>query len=58
MGSLLILLPFCPGLKKLTLKYPLSGRGDDSVPNLTDSLFVKIFERNQFTDIEVRPRCL
>jgi len=52
MGSLLIILPFCPNLRKLTLKYPLSGRGDDSVPNLTDSLFVKIFEKNKFSRIE------
>lgn len=51
MGSLLIILPFCPSLRKLTLKYPLSGRGDDSVPNLTDSMFAKIFEKNQFSNI-------
>ena len=30
-----------------------SGRGDDTVPNLTDSLFVKIFEKNKFSRIEV-----
>ena len=30
-----------------------SGRGDDTVPNLTDSLFVKIFEKNKFSHIEV-----
>merc|ERR1712012_22010 len=52
MGSLLIILPFCPNLRKLTLKYPHSGRGDDTVPNLTDSLFVKIFEKNKFSHIE------
>jgi len=50
MGSLLILLPFCPNLVKLTLKYSL--RGDDAAPNLTDSLFLKIFERNQFSKIQ------
>ena len=27
MGSLLILLPFCPEIKKLTLKYPLRLSG-------------------------------
>ena len=31
----------------------LSGVGDDGVPNLTDSLFVKIFEKNKFENIEV-----
>jgi len=50
MGSLLILLPFCPNLRKLTLKYSL--RGDEAAPNLSDSLFVKIFEKNQFTELE------
>merc|ERR1712080_414151 len=30
MGSLLILLPFCPSLRKLTLKYSL--RGDEAAP--------------------------
>jgi len=50
MGSLLILLPFCPEVRKLSLKYAL--RGDDSVPNLTDSLFKKIFEKNKFHQVE------
>jgi len=53
MGSLLILLPFCPNLRKLTLKYSLSGRGDEVAPNLSDSLFLKIFEKNKFLDLEV-----
>ena len=51
MGSVLILLPFCPKIKKLTLKYSLRG-GDDGAPNITDSLFLKIFEKNKFTDLE------
>ena len=66
MGSLLILLPFCPEIKKLTLKYPLrlSGlwvfysvqyllRSDDGAPNISDSLFRRIFEKNQFSCLEV-----
>ena len=47
MGSLLILLPFCPNIKKLTLKYPL--RSDDAAPNISDSLFRRIFEKNKFS---------
>ena len=50
MGSLLILLPFCPNVKKLTLKYSL--RADDGAPNITDSLFLKIFEKNKFMSLE------
>jgi len=50
MGSLLIILPFCPKLRKLTLKYSL--RSDDAAPNLSDSLFLKIFEKNPFLSLE------
>lgn len=50
MGSVLIILPFCPNVKKLTLKYSL--RNDDGAPNITDSLFVKIFEKNKFSQVE------
>ncbi len=53
MGSLLILLPFAPNLKTLSMKYrEVSGGGNtdgsDSVPNLTDELFAKIFAKNRF----------
>jgi len=51
MGSLLILLPFCPNLVKLTLKYSLRS-GDDAAPNLSDSLFLKIFDKNKFEKIQ------
>ena len=51
MGSLLILLPFCPNIKKLTLKYSL--RSDDAAPNISDSLFRRIFEKNKFSSLEV-----
>lgn len=50
MGSLLILLPFCPNLTKLSLKYSL--RSGESAPNLSDSLFVRIFQKNQFKYIK------
>jgi len=50
MGSLLIILPFCPNLVKLTLKYSL--RSDDAAPNLSDSLFLKIFEKNPFIKVQ------
>jgi len=50
MGSLLILLPFCPFIKKLTLKYSL--RSEEAAPNVTDSLFLKIFEKNKFENLE------
>jgi len=50
MGSLLILLPFCPNLVKMTLKYSL--RGDESAPNLSDSLFLKIFQQNPFSNLQ------
>eukprot|EP00090_Calanus_glacialis_P003393 TRINITY_DN12513_c0_g1_i1.p1 TRINITY_DN12513_c0_g1~~TRINITY_DN12513_c0_g1_i1.p1 ORF type:complete len:570 (-),score=148.82 TRINITY_DN12513_c0_g1_i1:78-1787(-) len=50
MGSLLILLPFCPELKALTLKYSL--RSDEAAPNLTDSLFLKIFDKNKFENLQ------
>jgi len=50
MGSLLILLPFCPELKALTLKYSL--RSDEAAPNLSDSLFLKIFDKNKFQQLE------
>ena len=68
MGSLLILIPFCPELKKLTLKYSLrlvliiyifpSGyygdlRSDEAAPNISDSLFRRIFEKNRFSCVEV-----
>lgn len=51
MGSLLILLPFAPGLRHLSMKYQLPQGQDqaaDAVPNLTDDLFVKIFQKNKF----------
>jgi len=51
MGSLLILIPFCPELKKLTLKYSL--RSDEAAPNISDSLFRRIFEKNRFSCVEV-----
>ena len=50
MGSLLILLPFAPHIKKLTLKYSL--RSEEEAPNITDSLFIKIFEQNKFSCLE------
>ena len=50
MGSLLILLPFCPHVRRLTLKYSL--RAEEGAPNITDSLFLKIFERNPFLELE------
>merc|ERR1712059_195186 len=50
MGRLLIILPFCPELRKLTLKYSL--RSDDAAPNLSDSLFLKIFAKNPFLSLE------
>merc|ERR1719348_1087495 len=50
MGSVLIILPFCPNVKKLTLKYSL--RADHEAPNITDSLFAKIFEKNKFSQVE------
>ncbi|XP_023341159.1 uncharacterized protein LOC111711133 [Eurytemora carolleeae] len=50
MGSLLILLPFAPNLVKLTLKFSL--RSDEAAPNLTDSLFLKIFEKNSFSKVQ------
>ncbi len=46
MGSVLILLPFSPYLKTLSMKYQL-GDGD-TAPNLTDELFLKIFKKNKF----------
>ena len=50
MGSVLILLPFCPNVRKLTLKYSL--RSDDGAPNITDSLFQRIFAKNRFSELE------
>ena len=50
MGSLLILLPFAPHVRRLTLKYSL--RAEEGAPNITDSLFLKIFERNPFLELE------
>ena len=50
MGSLLILLPFSPHVRRLTLKYSL--RAEEGAPNITDSLFLKIFERNPFLELE------
>ena len=47
MGSVLILLPFIPGVKVLSMKYS-SRTGGDSSPNLTDELFFKIFKKNTF----------
>ncbi len=57
MGSLLIILPFAPNLKTLSLKYNVTRGGaaasdDTSAPNLTDELFQKIFQRNAFNDLE------
>ena len=55
MGSVLILLPFIPGVKILSMKYSsrtASAGGGDSSPNLTDELFFKIFKKNQFKDLE------
>ena len=52
MGSLLILLPFCPNVTKLALKYSL--RSGETNPNLTDALFLRIFQKNQFRCIQVR----
>ena len=46
MGSILIILPFAPVLKKLSLKY--MQEGGESAPNLTDQLFQKIFIKNKF----------
>ena len=52
MGSLLIILPFAPNLRTLSLRYN-AARGataaidDSAAPNLTDDLFQKIFKRNQ-----------
>ena len=52
MGSVLILLPFVPNIRKLSMKYSSrvnsnSSSGDGS-PNLTDELFLKIFKKNTF----------
>jgi len=58
MGSLLIILPFAPNLRTLCLRYNAARGGaaaaseDSAAPNLTDDLFVKIFQRNQFQDLE------
>ena len=55
MGSLLIILPFAPNLRTLCLRYNAARGGaaaaseDSAAPNLTDDLFVKIFQRNQGT---------
>jgi len=51
MGSLLILLPYCPALVRLSLRYSL--RQDEAGPSLTDSLFTKIFTKNPFSQLEV-----
>ena len=56
MGSLLILLPFAPNLRTLSMKYrevassssSNSSADDAAVPNLTDELFAKIFQKNKF----------
>ncbi len=54
MGSLLILLPFAPNLRTLSMKYrevassSSSNADDAAVPNLTDELFAKIFQKNKF----------
>jgi hypothetical protein len=51
MGSLLIILPFAPNLKSLSLRYNVtraSSADDSAAPNLTDELFQKIFKRNKF----------
>ena len=50
MGSVLILLPFCPTVRKLTLKYSL--RSEEGAPNITDSLFQRIFAKNRFSELE------
>ena len=50
MGSVLILLPFCPNVRKLTLKYSL--RSEEGAPNITDSLFQRIFTKNKFSALE------
>ncbi|CAB4062259.1 unnamed protein product [Lepeophtheirus salmonis] len=50
MGSLLIILPFAPNLRTCTLKY--STRNGEMAPNLSDSLFFKIFEKNRFEKME------
>ena len=53
MGSLLIILPFAPNLRTLSLRYNAARGGtaaandESAAPNLTDDLFVKIFQRNQ-----------
>ena len=55
MGSLLIILPFAPNLRTLCMRYNTARGGaaaaseDSAAPNLTDDLFVKIFQRNQGT---------
>ncbi len=54
MGSLLILLPFAPNLRTMSMKYrevasnSNSNADDAAVPNLTDELFAKIFQKNKF----------
>lgn len=48
MGSLLIVLPFAPGLRTLSIKYSGAAGGGGEAPNLTDALFQKIFARNKF----------
>ncbi len=56
MGSLLILLPFAPALRTLSMKYredQESSLADlMTVPNLTDELFGKIFQKNKFGHLE------
>ncbi len=58
MGSLLILLPFAPNLRTLSMKYrevasnSNSNADDAAVPNLTDELFAKIFQKNKFEVFE------
>ncbi len=56
MGSLLILLPFAPSLRTLSMKYREEdgASGDLAVPNLTDELFEKIFQKNKFQVYLVR----
>jgi len=48
MGSLLILLPFAPNLSILNMSYYSNEQDEEAVPNLTDELFSKIFQKNKF----------
>ena len=46
MGSVLILLPFMPALRRLSMKY--SAEAEENATNLTDELFGKIFRKTKF----------